>query len=81
MMSVLVVMNGLMIEFVGCIDDVYYIGLDWNNYIDYIVATVNKPQARSISIVTNSTGHNENAFRIESCRPYSVNKAFQYWSG
>jgi len=26
---VLVVMNGLMIEFVGCIDDVYYIGLDW----------------------------------------------------
>ena len=38
MVSVLVVMNGLMIEFVGCIDDVYYIGL---NYI-LIITTVNK---------------------------------------
>ena len=79
MMSVLVVMNGLMIEFVGCIDDVYYIGLYYIDYIDYDYCK--QTQARSISIVTNSTGHNENAFRIESCRPYSVNKAFQYWSG
>ena len=35
MVSVLVVMNGLMIEFVGCIDDVYYIGLYYIDYIDY----------------------------------------------